>query len=204
MLHGKKGFGRLEWAATNVLNNSLTWLFYNFNPTSEESLPEGKEPISVHQPFLHKIVPSVAGLKNALAPKLRIKDLASLYDQEDFMALLEWIHLVSLVSPRLVASDDIDPYLSRYEVPSLGVGTEKRHMTRVRWRGLIPPQFAREIFMAVRKEGLKIAKEDHDGEGGTTNQDDNRWFSLSAKGFDEEGYTIMQWAGRDTLSWEMV
>jgi ribonucleases P/MRP protein subunit RPP40 len=29
MVHGKKGFERLMWAAKNVLNRSLSWLFYD-------------------------------------------------------------------------------------------------------------------------------------------------------------------------------
>jgi ribonucleases P/MRP protein subunit RPP40 len=29
MLHGRKGFERVVWAAKNVLNTSLTWLFYD-------------------------------------------------------------------------------------------------------------------------------------------------------------------------------
>lgn len=29
MLHGKKGFERIVWATKNVLNNSITWLFYD-------------------------------------------------------------------------------------------------------------------------------------------------------------------------------
>jgi ribonuclease P/MRP protein subunit RPP40 len=120
------------------------------------------------------------------------------------MALLEWLHLISLGSPRIKASDNVDPFLSRYEVPDLGCGLETMDMVRVRWRGFIPPQFVREIFLAVRNEGLKIGKDNHDGEGGTTDRNDERWFALTAKGFDEEGYTIMQLAGRDTLAWEAL
>lgn len=30
MLHGKKGFERIVWAFKNVLNNSVTWLFYDY------------------------------------------------------------------------------------------------------------------------------------------------------------------------------
>jgi ribonuclease P/MRP protein subunit RPP40 len=37
MLHGKRGFERLVWACKNVLNNSLTWLFHNFQPPSGET-----------------------------------------------------------------------------------------------------------------------------------------------------------------------
>ncbi len=31
MLHGKKGFERVVWAFKNVLNKSVTWLFYDFD-----------------------------------------------------------------------------------------------------------------------------------------------------------------------------
>lgn len=31
MLHGKKGFERLIWAAKNVLNGTITWLFVDLD-----------------------------------------------------------------------------------------------------------------------------------------------------------------------------
>lgn len=31
MLHGKKGFERIVWAFNNVLNSSVTWLFYDLD-----------------------------------------------------------------------------------------------------------------------------------------------------------------------------
>ena len=34
MLHGKKGFERIVWAFKNVLNHSVTWLFHDFNSTT--------------------------------------------------------------------------------------------------------------------------------------------------------------------------
>lgn len=37
MLHGKRGFERLVWACKNVLNNSLAWLFHDFQPSSSET-----------------------------------------------------------------------------------------------------------------------------------------------------------------------
>lgn len=205
MFHGKKGFGRLEWAAKNVLNQSLTWLFYNFNPSSRESLSEGKEPISIHQPSIHAITPSTTILRNVLSPKLTVGDLLQLREQEDAMELLEWIHLLSISSPRLRASDKIDPFLSKYEVPGFGQELVKRDIVRVRWRGFVPPQFVREMFLAVRKEGLKVSKGDHDGEGGTQAEKEERWFAMNVKGFGEnESYTVMQWAGRETVCWEVL
>jgi ribonuclease P/MRP protein subunit RPP40 len=205
MLHGKKGFGRLEWAAKNVLNSSLTWLFYNSNPSSVESLPEGREPISVHHPFVRTVTPSIKKLPDTSTPKLALCNLSSVYEQEESLALLEWLHLVCLESPRVRSSDNIDSFLARYDVPDFGFRREKKTMVKLEWRGFIPPEFVRRLFLAVRTEGLKIAKEDHDGEGGTINGEDRRWFALSAKGFGGEfgeWYTVMQWAGRETLCWE--
>ena len=36
MLHGKKGFERIVWAFKNVLNHSVTWLFYDFTSNSRD------------------------------------------------------------------------------------------------------------------------------------------------------------------------
>jgi hypothetical protein len=38
MLHGKRGFERVVWAAKNVLNRSLTWLFYDLSATDDGNL----------------------------------------------------------------------------------------------------------------------------------------------------------------------
>ena len=35
MLHGKKGFERIVWAFKNVLTQSVTWLFHDFNSSTE-------------------------------------------------------------------------------------------------------------------------------------------------------------------------
>ena len=37
MLRGKKGFERVVWAAKNVLNRSLTWLFYDLRAADDGS-----------------------------------------------------------------------------------------------------------------------------------------------------------------------
>jgi ribonuclease P/MRP protein subunit RPP40 len=211
MLHGKKGFGRLEWAAKNVLDQSLTWLFYNFNPSAREALRGGRERISQHAPSIKDIRPKVAMVHNVLTPILTVGCLPACYEQEDAMALLEWIHLIALSSPRLLSTDNIDPFLSRYEVPTLMSGScsakplTSKTFAHLRWTGFIPPQFVRVLFLLLRKEGLKVAKEDHDGEGGTESGEEDRWFALSAKGFGEgEAYTVMQWAGKETFTWEVL
>ncbi len=45
MLHGKKGFERIVWAFKNVLDSSVTWLFYDFQDNAEGTITR-KEPAS--------------------------------------------------------------------------------------------------------------------------------------------------------------
>jgi ribonuclease P/MRP protein subunit RPP40 len=200
MVHGKKGFGRLEWACKNVLNQSLTWLFYDMRTVVADSLCEGREPVSVHQPTIQTLEPSATYLPNVSVPKLRVEDLSGLYDQEDALALLEYIHLLSLGSPRVKADDVVDPHLSRYEVPTfeLGRGLDTRGLVRVRWRGFIAPRFVREIFLMVRREVMRSGKSEEEKEG-----QEERWIAMSAGAFGgKKGWTVMQWAGRETLVWD--
>jgi ribonuclease P/MRP protein subunit RPP40 len=213
MKHGKAGFSRLEWACKNVLDQSLTWLFYNFNPSSAESLAEGKETISKHTPWLHEISPVAMTTKDVLVPELAANDLKGLYAEEDALGLLEYLHMLSLDSPRVAKGDNINPHLSRYEVPDLGNGVSAKNMVRVRWKGFIPPAFVRDLYLAIRKEGFKGKSKVN----GTQDKDvvmegssvldlegkDGRWFSMSAQAFGgKHAWTVMQFAGRETLVWE--
>jgi ribonuclease P/MRP protein subunit RPP40 len=213
MKHGKAGFSRLEWACKNVLDQSLTWLFYNFNPSSAESLAEGKEPISKHSPWLHEVSPIVTTMRDVLVPEVSANDLKGLYAEEDALDLLEYLHMLSLDSPRVAKGDDINPHLSRYEVPDLGNGVSSKNMVRVRWKGFIPPAFVRDLFLAIRKEGFKGKSKvngtqdtDVDMEGSSlldSERKDGRWFSMSAQAFGgKHAWTVMQFAGRETLVWE--
>ncbi|CAI6248701.1 unnamed protein product [Periconia digitata] len=204
MMPGKKGFSRLQWAFKNVLNRSITWLFYNFNPTAIESLRAGQEPISQHQPCIKSIEPVISDLPNTLLPDISVADLSQLYDHEGTLDLYEYIQMLCLTSPRVSAQDSIDPHLSRYEVPSLGATKPKsRNMVRVRWQGFISPQFAREVFLMVRKEGLRIDKDGQDTEQSTSRNAEGSWIAMSASAFGGvKAWTVMQWAGSETLTWE--
>jgi len=211
MKHGKGGFSRLEWACKNVLDKSLTWLFYNFNPSSAESLVEGKEPISKHQPWIHEIVPNATRMEEILVPRISVSNLTNLHAEEDALGLLEYIHMVQLKSPRIEKGDDINPHLSRYEVPDFGEGVDSRHMVVVHWRGLIPPAFVRDLFLTVRREGFKGRRkangthdEDASMEGSSlVEEKDGAWFAMSAQAFGgKNAWTVMQFASRETLVWE--
>jgi ribonuclease P/MRP protein subunit RPP40 len=210
--HGKSGFSRLEWACKNVLNQSLTWLFYNFNPSSAESLAEGKEIISKHAPLLHDIVPEQSSMQGMLAPHFSPSDLASLYAEEDALGLLEYLHMVSLDSPRVSKGDNMNRHLSRYDVPDFGKGVGTCNVVVLRWKGFMAPAFIRSLFLAVRDKAFKNKKRAHDAQdgdfsmegSGTVEGKERQWFAMSARGFGgTNAWTVMQFADRQTLTWEM-
>jgi len=206
MKHGKSGFGRLEWACKNVLNSSLTWLWWNANPSSREALEEKREVLSRHAPWVHDVKPGVMRLAGVLVPKVAASALTKLYDQDESLDLLEYLHLLSLNSPRLNANDSIDPHLSRYEVPGFGSGTATKDMVCVRWKGFLTPAFVRDVFLGVRKEVFKSKGRTNGATDGDVDMDgteEEKWFVLSAQGFDgKNGWTVMQFESRETLTWE--
>jgi ribonuclease P/MRP protein subunit RPP40 len=211
MKHGKGAFSRLEWACKNVLDQSLTWLFYNFNPSSAESLAEGKEPISKLAPRIQKFETTVVRLDDSLCPKVLPGDLTTLYDEQESQSMLEYLHLLSLNSPRLNAKDDIDPHLSRYEVPDFGPGITTRNLICIRWKGFIPPAFIRDIFLCIRSHCSTTKPKPQDSDAMDMNppseeaeEQEQPWFSLAAHSFGAKtSHTTLQFRDNSTLTWSL-
>ncbi|CAK4033988.1 Hypothetical predicted protein [Lecanosticta acicola] len=136
MVHGKPAFERLLWACKNVLNESVTWLFYC--PCSDQ---EG--PIKAHSPTWRTTQLLFTEMSDVLVPELRTEN------EDEAVELLEWVSLaMNLCSPRIQRDDKIDPYLSRYQVPQ---PTATRDLFRFRWRGLISPGIAQKTFLTALK-----------------------------------------------------
>ncbi|KAF1911828.1 ribonuclease P 40kDa subunit-domain-containing protein [Ampelomyces quisqualis] len=207
MKHGKSAFSRLEWACKNVLDRSLTWVFWNANPSSSEALTHASEVLSKHAPHFHEIAPTTIRLEECLCPKLAPD--AAMFDEDESLRLLEYIHILSLPSPRVNANDAIDPHLSRYAVPDFGAGVARRGFVCVRWKGFMPPAFVRDVFLSARRDGFRSNKA-----AKTTQQDadmnvdveadkeQGMWFALIAQGFGAKtSWTTMQFERGHTLTW---
>lgn len=218
MRRGKKGFERILWAAKNVLGESRRWLFWCANPSFGESVGEGREVLSRHAPEVVALEPRVEGREGVAVPRLGVSGngLSGLYDQEDALALLEWLDLLNLGSPRVRVASDIDSHLCRYDVPDFGHGVEARGLVHVRWSGLLTPDFVRELFLEVWNAGFKSKRDTkrrrgsaaQDGdvrmEGAEEEGDGEKWFSLSAQAFGgQKAWSLMQFANRETLVWEI-
>lgn len=122
---------------------------------------------------------------------------SDLCDPEYGAEVLEWLGMVSLGSPRINAADDIDSFLSRYEVP-MPYRTEGAPedpavggVVRLKWRGIVPPIFLLKLWMMVRR-GLMSGRV---GE-------ERKWMAVTVAGFAGEAYTMLGAGGRDVLSWE--
>ena len=170
MLHGKKGFERIVWAFKNVLKSSVTWLFYDFDNNSSCELfwplirPQAADeidiisaaearPIAKHHPFNHVVMPQNTNLEAVLIPPLDIGKITSSDANFEDWALdaCEWLGLVSLQSPRVQASDSVDPYLSRYRVPmDNNESANPCNMVCLSWKGLVPARWIRDLFITLK------------------------------------------------------
>ncbi|KAK5121545.1 hypothetical protein LTR16_004319 [Cryomyces antarcticus] len=200
MVHGKKGFERIVWACKNVLNHSLTWLFYDLRaadgsvgpylfqpPSSYCAQCSASGPISKHYPLQRTVQPECLRMSRVAVPQFptTLKEDDVLETTE----LLEWLGLVTIDSPRVRIDDNIDPYLSRYALPGFDSPGEEdstavaRELVRLRWHGFIPPKFITQLFVLLKKAA---------GE---------EWFVMNVGGFKGEVYTILK-TGIQTSTWE--
>lgn len=166
MLHGKKGFERIVWAFKNVLNHSVTWLFYDFDSKSDHgtaiaitvSLDEmvidsnvaaNETPITKHHP-----VTKFCSTQKKTIGEVRVPNLGPLTipdsddDYEDWaLATYEWLSLVAVESPRILSSDTIDPFLSRYQTPH--IDSKDLDMVVLTWEGFIPMVWIMHLFLSL-------------------------------------------------------
>jgi len=184
MLRGHKGFARVVWAFKNVLNQSVTWLFYDL-----QSHTDGTGPVAGHQPIVLTVEPHIEQLDDIEVPQIPYT-----LDQDDHAEateLLEWLSVVTVLSPRLQSGDSMDAYLSRYRVPDFFNERLEDHVSstgtvsRFRWHGFIPGTSIKKILLALLK---------------STGDD---WFVIGATSFNGQAYTILKSEDR-TMTWEFM
>lgn len=63
--------------------------------------------------------------------------------------IYEWLSLVRLMSPRVAAGDDVDSFLSRYEIPSDWAPSAQTNMCKLTWQGFFPAIWVRNLLLDV-------------------------------------------------------
>lgn len=87
------------------------------------------------------LVPPFKGMNmTETAPEQELKD----YCDE----ISEWLGMVALGSPRVLASDDVDPYLCRYSIPNVDEA-KPSDIVSLRWHGFLPPKWIMELFLTL-------------------------------------------------------
>lgn len=87
---------------------------------------------------------------------------------EDFATeTYEWLSLVRLQSPRVAAGDNIDPYLSRYQIPGdFDAPPHAAKVCKITWQGFFTSSWVRSVLINT-----------------LTALPSRAWFSLSATSF---------------------
>ena len=169
MLHGKKGFDRLLWAAQNVLNKSLNWVFLDLNagtatyyrdtrPSKDSNwLADGDMqhpgPLSAHHPTWQTLMCSNRSPFDIHTPSAMFESLptsstfSSEEAQESIYDILEFLDMVALSSPRVQATDHIDSFLSRYSVPDRSERTTS--VRTLTWHGLIDSRWVLDLVCSI-------------------------------------------------------
>jgi ribonucleases P/MRP protein subunit RPP40 len=199
MWPGKSGFDRLIYACKNVFNTPRTWLFYNmfdgmlrdrgFILTvciyTNKTAPT-PDPLDAFSPKWVTIEPVVTRhAEIALPPLGRPASLLvgggqgsdRLETEEAVTELYEWLSLVRLGSPRIQAADNIDPYLSRYQVPVSSdddATAPSDDICTIRWRGFFSPTWACETLL-----GVLIAMQS----SSSSSSPSRPWLAMSVSGF---------------------
>ncbi|KAL4773059.1 ribonuclease P 40kDa subunit-domain-containing protein [Aspergillus nidulans var. acristatus] len=188
MLHGKKGFQRVEWAFKNVLNKPTTWLFFDLG-TESTGVAEGDPTLKGNNPELIPCEPVLTTYDNVVTPSFSELN-ATTQSEPDLRDICgevsEWLAMVSIRSRRVFATDNIDPYLCRYVAPEISdKAATATDLITLKWGGLIPPHWIMQLFITLfRKNVPRLCKTP-------------AWFALSANtlGRDaiesKDGYTIM-------------
>jgi len=108
------------------------------------------DPLDQYSPVKHACSPEVAQNVDTIMPSLRPPSESATggaRDEFEYYAtdLYEWLSLVRLQSPRVLAGDQIDPYLCRYQVP----GDDKASLCKITWRGFLAPSWSRQTLIDI-------------------------------------------------------
>jgi ribonucleases P/MRP protein subunit RPP40 len=193
MLHGKKGFDRLVYAAKTVLNQSLVWLFLDLHSPGLEE--EVSMPLLAHHPTIHNLKQTSHTLTDTIVPAYITSfpapnlNLSSEESQEEVYDMLEYIDLLALTSPRLQSTDSINPYLSTYHVSEASATAKPRNVRTITWTGLISVPWMLEFLCSVIKQSRVKDPNSIDSA--------NVWLAISVSGLGRrmgrrsDGYTVL-------------
>ena len=199
---GAKGLERLRRACREVLTENVKWLLcedaaaetYIGGKSEDTPMETGEQMpaselekvLADHLPIQCIAKPETTHLADVRVPDMRPSDSSSYSDQreanEDAMDLLEYLGLAALGAGRISRSDDIDPFLSRWQIPNPTTASVD-DLVSLRWRGLLPVVWVRRLVLACTA---------------MTRADRGAWWAVAARCFAQgedgevEGWTMLR------------
>lgn len=163
MLHGKKGFERIVWSFTNVLNDPVDFVFCDLVQVKSGTTPPcpilaslGGSPPNVNA---QQVVTSAVRVPSFHPPKGAMiqgggTSSAAEYQREVWrewaIHVYEWLALASVgPADRIKAADNVDSYLSTYYVEQEEGKKDGIQVTRLTFRGLIPAAWIASFWKFV-------------------------------------------------------
>ncbi len=160
MQHGKRGFDRLVYGCKNISDTPVNWICTQENPCKPcypHPLPVltmilADTPITIGNLSYEKVLSRLDIAHHVKTHQVITPSMPSFRDNgpegsDTAVELYEWISLVRLRSPRVLFNDDIDPYLSRYTVPSYPVG--EMSIGQISWNGLLSSSWVSNLTSAL-------------------------------------------------------
>lgn len=160
MQHGKRGFDRLVYGCKNISDTPVNWICTLENPCKPcypHPLPVltmilADTPITIGNLSYEKVLSRLDIAHHVKTHQVITPSMPSFRDNgpegsDTAVELYEWISLVRLRSPRVLFNDDIDPYLSRYTVPSYPVG--EMSVGQISWNGLLSSSWVSNLTSAL-------------------------------------------------------
>ncbi|PNH31439.1 hypothetical protein VD0002_g1223 [Verticillium dahliae] len=112
------------------------------------------DPMEQLAPIKFTSRPGLVNGAHVVAPELNVpSEVLSEGDRpglEDFASeTYEWLSLVRLESPRVAVGDDINSYLSRYQVPNDSGTATRARVCKITWKGLLAADWVRQLLIDV-------------------------------------------------------
>ena len=164
MLHGKKGFERIVWAAKNVLNQSRVWLFKDVCKSTPRkwccirmriidlkmlicrTAPASTLPLDRYHPTCLELAPSMRIHQDVVVHHtlhdltVDSRGLQADEDEDDYYELLEWIDSVSLGSAEVSGQQNTG---------GPGVTATTTTIREVKFQGLLGSEQVLQILISV-------------------------------------------------------
>lgn len=172
MVRGRKGFERVLRAFGEVLDETKTWIFYNVQSPGDFS-----GPIAAFQPIVRTVTPELRAVTGVGELDLEAEALKD--DHDTVLEVMEWLSMLVLESPRLRFDDTINPYLSRYAVPTMvsraASSAQPGTVHLAEYHGYLHTDFIRHLLIALLKKRSAFD-----------------WFSMTVDTFDRRSYTLLK------------